>query len=305
MDLETQTVPGPVLQFDPARRDWSTKNLFVQNTSEVVADTFFLMAGTKVTDHDFVGVQWQPSLRAWWTPSDAQTVWAAVSRPVRVPSRLEEDGLLVFGYVDAGLLATGVPNGVIVPLGLAGDDRLEAEELLAWEAGHRIQLSPRVAISTTVFYNDYRTLVGVPPTIFGTFNNDATGATWGGDIVAAIRWTDHWAVEASYSRLHTRIDGPVLKFDELGFPRQLAQLRSNLDLGDTLEFNGAAYYVDEVPFLGMPSYTRLDLGLTWRPSASVELALWGQNLLEDGHSEGSGAQVPRGLYAQVTLDVGD
>ena len=300
-----KTVPGPVLQFDPARRDWSTLNVFAQNTSELVPDKLFLMAGTKLTDHDFVGLQWQPSVRAWWTPSHQQTLWAAVSRPVRVPSRLEEDGLLVFGYVDAGLLTTGVPNGVTVPLGLAGDDRLRAEELLAWEAGHRIQVSPRLAIATTVFYNDYKRLVGVPPSIFGTFNDDASGATWGGDIVAAMRWTDRWAMEASYSRLHTRIDGPVLKFDEIGFPRQLAQLRSNLDLGESLEFNGAAYYVDEVPFLGVPAYTRLDMGLAWRPSSSVEVSLWGQNLLDEGHSEGSGAQVPRGVYAQITIDARD
>ena len=300
-----ETVPGPVLQFDPARRDWTTLNVFAQNTSELVDDTLYFMAGTKLTDHDFVGLQWQPSIRAWWTPSHEQTFWAAVSRPVRVPSRLEEDGLLVFGYVDAGLLTTGVPNGVIVPLGLAGDDRLRAEELLSWEAGHRIQVSPRLAIGTTIFYNDYERLVGVPPSIFGTFNDDASGATWGGDIVAAMRWTDRWAMEASYSRLHTRIDGPVLQFDEIGFPRQLAQLRSNYDLGESLELNGAAYYVDEVPFLGVPAYTRLDLGVTWRLSPAVELSVWGQNLLEEGHSEGSGAQVPRGVYAQITIDAGD
>lgn len=300
-----ETVAGPVLQFDPARRSWSTKNLFVQNTSELVADRLYLMAGTKLTDHDFVGLQWQPSLRAWWTPSDRQTLWAAVSRPVRVPSRLEEDGLLVFNYVDSGLLATGVPNGVIVPLGLAGDDALRAERLLSWEAGHRVQLSPRVVLASTVFYNDYERLVGVPPSIIGAFTDAASGATWGGDIVAAMRWTDHWAMEASYSRLHTRIDGPVLTFDERGFPRQMAQLRSNLDLSESLEFNSAAYYVDEVPFLGVPAHTRLDLGMTWRPRPRLELALWGQNLLEEGHREASGALVPRGVYLQLTVDGAD
>ena len=300
-----ETVPGPVVVFDPIARDWSTLNVFAQNTTELVDDTAYLMVGTKVTDHEFVGVQLQPSVRAWWTPSAHQMYWAAISRPVRVPSRLEEDGLLVFSYVDTGLLTTGQPSGVIVPLGLAGNEDLQAEELVAYEIGHRIQLSPRVAVGTTLFYNDYRRLIGVPATIVGTFNNDATGATWGGDMVVAARWTDDWRMEVSYSRLHTRIDGPVLQFDEIGTPRQLAQVRSILDLGEAAEFNAAAYYVDEVPFLGVPAYTRLDLGMTWRPWPRAELAIWGQNLLESGHSEGSGAQVPRGIYAQVTLDVGD
>ena len=298
-----ETVPGPVLQFDPANRSWSTANLFAQNTTELVRDTAWLMVGTKLTDHDFVGVQVQPSVRAWWTPSPTQTLWAAVSRPVRVPSRLEEDGLLVFAYVDAGLVTTGVANGVIVPLGLGGDDTLPAEELVAYELGHRIQLSPRFALDTALFYNDYRQLVGVPPGIFGRFNDDASGATWGGDVVATARWTDRWRMEASYSRIHTRIDGPVLAFDEIATPRELAHVRSYLDVAEDWEFNAAAYYVDEVPFLGVPAYTRLDLGLAWRPRDGVELSLWGQNLVDDGHREGSGIHVPRGVYAQVTIDV--
>ncbi len=296
-----ETTPGTTLLFDPRSRSWSTLNVFAQNTSELVEDTLFLMVGSKVTDHEFVGVQVQPSVRAWWTPSDMQTFWAAVSRPVRVPSRFEEDGLLVFSYVDQGLVTTGQANGTIIPLGLAGNDALPAEELLAYELGHRIQLSPRVALDSTVFYNDYRQLVGVPQTIIGTFSDQARGATWGGDVSLSARWTDRWRMEASYSRLFTDIEGPVLAFDETGTPRQQAQLRSYLDVADTVEFNAAAYYVDEVPFMGVDAYTRLDLGLTWRPWQNTSLALWGQNLLESGHPESSGAQVPRGVFAQITV----
>ena len=295
------TTPGASLLFDPRSRSWSTLNVFAQNTSELVEDTLFLMVGSKVTDHAFVGVEVQPSVRAWWTPSADQTVWAAVSRPVRVPSRFEEDGLLLFSYADAGLLTTGQANGVIVPLGLAGNDALPAEELLAYELGHRIQLSPRVALDTTVFYNDFRQLVGVPATIVGTFSEQARGATWGGDLSISARWTERWRMEASYSRLQTDITGPVLAFDETGTPGQQAQLRSYLDVADTVEFNAAAYYVDEVPFLGVDDYTRLDLGLTWRPWPTTSIAVWGQNLLESRHSEASGAQVPRGVFAQVTV----
>ena len=41
------------------------------------------------------------------------------------------------------------------------------------------------------------------------------------------------------------------------------------------------------------------------PRANLELALWGQNLLEEGHREASGAEVPRGVYLQLTLDGAD
>ena len=294
---------GPVLLIDPASRSWSTLNVFVQNTTEIVPDKLFFMAGTKLTEHSFVGFQTQPSLRLWWTPSDRQTWWAAVSRPVRVPSRFEEDGLLVFSYVDRGAVTTGTPDGVIVPLGLAGNEDLRPEKLLAWEVGHRIQANDRWAFDTTLFYNDYQRLLGVPPTIVGTFTDNASGATWGGDFSVSGRLSDHWRVEGSYSRLRARIDGPVLKFDEDSTPEVMAQVHSYWDIG-RFELNAALYHVGSVPFVNVDAYNRADVGLTWRPSAHAEYAVWGQNLLEGGHREMSGAQVPRGVFVQARFNLG-
>jgi outer membrane receptor protein involved in Fe transport len=104
--------------------------------------------------------------------------------------------------------------------------------------------------------------------------------------------------------LRTRIEGPVLPFEEEGSPRYLAQLRSNLDIGDAVEFNAAVFRVGRVPFVSVDAYTRLDLGLSWRPTTSLRLDLWGQNLLESSHLEASGAQVPRTLFAMATFELG-
>ena len=295
---------GPVLQLDPASRTWETLNAFVQNTTELVDDTLFLMLGTKFTEHSFVGFQTQPAARLWWTPSARQTVWLAVSRPVRVPSRFEENGLLVFGYVDRGLLTTGVPDGVILQLALAGNERLRPEKLVAWELGHRIQLDDRWAIDTNLFHNDYQRLIGVPPSVFGQFTDAGSGATWGGSVAVTAQLTDRWRLEGSYSALRTRIDGPIYQYEEIGTPETLSQLRSYLDLSDTVEVNAALYHVGEVPFSSMPAYTRADLGLAWRPRDGMELSIWGRNLLEAQHPEATGALVPRGVYAQVTFDLG-
>jgi outer membrane receptor protein involved in Fe transport len=84
-------------------------------------------------------------------------------------------------------------------------------------------------------------------------------------------------------------------------------LQSYLNITDDLEFNGALYYVDEAPALHAEDYLRLDLGLTWRPAPNVEIALWGQNLLDPRHSEGvaitttSPGEMERSVYLQVTL----
>jgi iron complex outermembrane receptor protein len=294
---------GPVLQFDPSSRAWSTLNAFVQNTTELSEDRLFLMLGTKLTQHSFVGFQVQPSARIWWTPTARQTLWAAVSRPVRVPSRFEEDGTLVFGYVDRGLLTTGVADGVILPLGLSGDESLRTEKLVAWELGHRVQLNDRWLLDTELFYNDYQRLIGVPPTIFGTFTDAGSGATWGGSVSVSAQVTDRWRLEGSYNVLRTRIDGPIYQYEEIGTPDHMSQLHSYFDLGDALELNASLYRVAQVQFTGIPAYTRVDLGLAWHPREGLELSLTGQNLLHATHPEASGAQVPRGIYAQATFAI--
>ena len=295
---------GPVLLLDPATRGWTTLNAFVQDTAELVDDRVFLMLGTKLTRHDFVGFQTQPSARLWWTPSERQTWWAAVSRPVRVPSRFEEDGLLVFSYVDQGRITTGQPNGVIVPLGLSGDDTLRPEKLLSWEVGHRLQASDRWSFDTTLFYNDYQRLIGVPIGIFGSFSDEGSGATWGGSFSVSARLTDRWRMDGSYSRLRTRIDGPILPFDETSTPGEQWQLHSYFDVTDAFELNAALYHVARIPFLGVEAYDRADVGVTWRPREGLAFSLWGRNLLDAAHAETSGAQVPRVVYAQVSFGLG-
>ena len=291
---------GPALQFDPMRRGWNTWNAFVQDTFPV-GDRAEVTVGTKLTHHDFTGVDWQPSVRGSWAVGEKQNLWAAVSRPVRVPSRFEEDGLLVFSYVDTGLATGRPPSGVIVPVGVGGDDDLRVEELVAYEAGHRATLGERVQVDSVVFYHDYRRLIGAPPGIFGSFTDAGEGETYGFNVNARVQATDRWRLEGSYARTEVGIDGPIFEFEEMGTPRHMAQLHSRLDVTDTLELNASAYYVDEVPRIPVDSYTRLDVGLRWHARPDLELALVGQNLLEDMHAEASGAQVPRSWYVQVTL----
>ena len=295
---------GPVLFLEPDQRSWAQVNAFVQNTTEIAKDKLFLMLGSKFTYHDFVGYEPQPNVRLWWTPNQEQTFWASISRPVRIPSRFEENGTLVLGYADVGTLTTGKPNGFIIPLSVSGDENLRPEELVAYEAGHRYQISSRWLFESSLFYNDYRRLIEPAPTILGKFTDVGSGSTYGVELNTNLQATEHWRLEASYSYLRTRIDGPVYQFEEKSSPQNMAQLHSYLDIGESTEFNAAAYYVDRIPQLGISSYTRLDLGFTWHLNPRTRLELWGQNLLDTTHREASGAQVPRGVMALVSFDFG-
>jgi iron complex outermembrane receptor protein len=296
---------GPVLQLDPDRRGWNTFNAFVQNTTDFADGRWHVMLGSKFTHHDFVGFQVQPGARLWWTPNERHVLWAAVSRPVRVPSRFEEDGLLVLFYADLGVLTTGVPNGVIVPVGVSGDPALRPERLTAWELGHRWRLGERWVFDTALFHNDYTRLIGAQPTIIGPFTDAGRGRTYGFDVSVSGQLTSRWRMEGSYSRLETRIDGPIYDFEERSNPRHLAQLRSHLEITPNLEFDAGVYHVARIPQQAIDAYTRLDLGLSWRPRPGQRWSLWGQNLLDDGHAEASGAMVPRSVFLQASFDFGD
>ena len=292
---------GPVLLFTPERRSWAQLNAFVQNTTRLVDDKLFLMVGNKFTWHSFVGYESQPNVRLWWTPSGDQTVWASISRPVRIPSRFEEDGRVILGYADLGALSGGSPNGVIVPLQVSGDDKLRPEQLVAYELGHRLQVNERWLLESSLYFNDYRRLIEPAPAILGAFTDVGSGRTYGVEIDSTAQLTERWRLEGSYSWQRVRIDGPVYQFEENSTPRHLAQLRSELAIGLAMEFNAAAYYVDRVPQLNIDSYTRLDLGFSWRVTPHARFELWGQNLLEKNHEEASGAKVPRGVFASVSV----
>jgi iron complex outermembrane receptor protein len=65
--------------------------------------------------------------------------------------------------------------------------------------------------------------------------------------------------------------------------------------------------VDGLPAQQLPSYTRLDTRLSWRPAERVELSLVGQNLLKERHVESNdigtsvtASQVRRSAYAKVS-----
>jgi iron complex outermembrane receptor protein len=294
------TEDGYNLLTDPLHRSLDTFSAFIQDTITLEPDRWFAMVGSKFEHNDYTGFEIQPSARIWWTPNDRHTLWTSVSRAVRIPSRSESEGMIVFGYIDTGVLVGGRPTGVIIPLGISGNDDLDAEVLLAYETGYRVRIADDLSLDAALFYNDYDRLIYVP-SVIDPFNNDGSGETYGGEIAATWRVADNWRLEASYSYVDVLIHGPVAPADEGNTPHHQAQIRSSLDLADNLELNAALYYVDNVPQVEAGSYIRLDIGVTWQVTPDFELALWGQNLLDPQHPEFSANEVERGVYLMGTL----
>src|SRR5882762_5609441 len=70
-------------------RQWFTA--FVQDEIPLRGEGLHLTLGTKIEHNDYTGFEIQPSGRVNWTFSPSHTLWAAISRAVRTPSRIRSE----------------------------------------------------------------------------------------------------------------------------------------------------------------------------------------------------------------------
>ncbi|NND61265.1 MAG: TonB-dependent receptor [Gammaproteobacteria bacterium] len=278
------------LTFEPASRTISTISAFVQDTITLKAERTFLMLGSKFEHNNFTGFELQPSIRLWHTPSQRSTYWAAVSRPLRTPSRTDTD------------LAVEIP-GLI---SFRGNPDLQSEELVAWELGVRRQLNDLLTVDFAAFYNDYDRLVATTgPQSALTFDNSASAGAAGFELATILRPSDNWQLKGSYSHLNVADSNDPVDQPDGDSPHHLVQLASYTNIGERLQLDASAYYTGAIQRTGVDPYLRLDAGLRWRLLNGLELRLRGQNLLDNGHVEVGGdplpAQVPRAVYLELRL----
>jgi len=62
------------LTFTPQNRTDNLLTGFFQDDIGLVANRLILSLGTKIIHTNFTSLQWQPSVRLLWTPTDHQTV---------------------------------------------------------------------------------------------------------------------------------------------------------------------------------------------------------------------------------------
>ena len=305
--------PSFFATFNPPSRQLQLFNVFVQDDLTLVPDRLRLTLGSKFEHNDLTGLEIQPSVRLRWTPNEHQTAWAAVSRAIRTPSLAERD---------IRVNPAAFPGGLV---SIFGNPNAKAEELIAYELGYRIEPVRQLSLDATMFYNVYRGLLGTvgnplgfeavpaPPhaLVSSTFQNSQAGETYGAELIARWQVTDTWRLTSSYTwlRMHLRPSATA----EAESPQQQVQLRSDLDLPHHFQLNGSAYFVDRVnsatsanPAVPVSAYVRLDVGVTWRPTQSLEMSIRGQNLLDNQHPEANSyrttlqTEIPRTVLGTVT-----
>jgi iron complex outermembrane recepter protein len=278
-------VNAPALAFLPPTLNQSLYNAFVQDEVRLASE-LFLTAGTKVEHNAFTGWEVEPNVRLRWDLSSKQMFWAAVSRAVRTPSRIDRD------FSEAA-----PPNFVL----LEGSNNFESETLVAYEIGYRAQLGQRVATSISAFYNDYsdiRSTSFTPATVVPFyFSNNLEGETRGIEFSSSYQVLDWWQVRAGYDLLLEKVGVVPGQYDlndglnETSDPEHQFSVRSSMNLPGKVTLDAQLRWVDTLHNNSgatagtVPAYFNLNARLAWSPTKNLELSVVGQNLLHAQQAE--------------------
>lgn len=283
-------------------------SLFLQDEISMMEERLRLVLGGKVEHNIYTDVEAQPSVRLSYDINEANMVWTAVSRAVRTPSRLEEDGEIIGSFS-----APSTFNETV------GNHDLASEKLYAYELGFRNQPLTNMFWDIAFFYNHYDRLItfipGPTQTVSGftvnTFEpvNGLKGDVAGVELAAEIQVTDWWRIKDSYAftKMDLRTDDDIVDLGlesvlEEAVPRHSFYMRSSFDLPQQFEFDAALRYSDSFTNGRVPALIQADLSLI-KTIRDWELAIVGQNLFRSHQKESiltTATQTRRGGYIKIT-----
>jgi iron complex outermembrane receptor protein len=293
-DVNLQT---PVLSFVPAERTYPLVTAFVQDEVSLAADKLKVQFGSKFEHNDFNGFEIQPSIRALWSLRSNESVWGAVSRAVRTPTRFDSD------------IRFGPPGFQFV-----GNPDFDAEKLVAFELGYRRQTAARLSLDVASFYNVYdslRSLEFQPAAGVVALLNNANARTYGVEVSAAYDVSEEVRLTGGYSFLGKRTSLDSGHVDVLNGalegndPRHQFMVHGSADVDGGVELDSTFRFVSRLPAPAVPRYAELDARVGWNATSTVELSLVGRNLLHRQHPEfgpvENREEVQRNVYGRLAF----
>ena len=293
----------PLFGFFPARKTLYLYSGFLQDKILLIKDRLHFTIGGKIEHNSYTEFECQPNGRLSYTPTEKQTIWAAVSQAVRTPSRIDRDF--------AAYLAPGVAF-------IQGNKNFISETLTAYELGWRLQPHKTLSISLSSFYNIYDNIRSAEPGTTPplntpiTFGNGVQGETYGIELAFMNQLTSWWSLKGGYTFLKKHL---WLKADskdandataESDDPQHQLVIQSNIKLPARFELGTVIRYVDKLPEPYVPSYFGLDMRIGWMLSKTIELNLVAQNLLDKHHPEfipasPSPREIERSIYGKISF----
>jgi iron complex outermembrane receptor protein len=276
----------------PADRRLTVSNVFVHDEI-ALRENLAATLGLKLERNSYTGWEALPSARLGWNATRSDFLWAAWSRAVRTPARIDRE-----------LFLPGAP-----PFLLAGGPQFESETSDVYELGYRAQPASSLSFSATAFYHDHQDLRSIAPGAAGaTVENDREGHTKGIEMWGAWRASGRLRLSAGYTHLDTRLRVRPGEVDlqpvaDIGSdPNEWWNFRAALDLGEAWELDLMVRHYGAIANRDVPAYTASDVRLGWRYSRRVELSLLLLNLFDEGHLEWNpAAELRRSVFLKAAI----
>ncbi|MFH1569951.1 MAG: TonB-dependent receptor plug domain-containing protein [Gemmatimonadota bacterium] len=288
------------MRLEPPRRTTHLFSAFVHDDLELWPERLRASLGTKVEHNSYSGFEWQPSVALWGSPAPRQSAWLSVSRPVRTPSRGDEDLKAIIAALPGDALLPGSP----VTLVMADNSRdFTAERVLSVDAGYRLGLGARWYADVAAYYsrraNNLSQEPGLPRVVPGETlywilpletDNLARATATGLDMALEWQVSSTWQLRAVYSYLDFDIGlsgrsrDVTTESNEDESPRHQLGLRSLSESGPW-SLAVTARWVSALLGPGIPDYATADVRLSRRLGHGFEVALAGYDLLEASHRE--------------------
>ncbi|MEC8655425.1 MAG: TonB-dependent receptor [Verrucomicrobiota bacterium] len=268
---------APILDYDQDYTQFNRFNAYLQD-SITLSNELRLSLGAKVEENDLSGFGLQPGVRGSWMANDNNVVWIGYSKAHRQPS-LRERYTSLTPYKDWSPATSTWVNKTY-----AGDEKLDREEMDAYEVGWRIRPNKDLLFEFSTYFYDTKNAVRL-----GTSSAyEAKDAeAFGGELSVDWSVSDRWRIRAGYSNARGKVEGTRVN----DFPEDTASLSSEFSYSDDLTFVQSLFYAGstEIPSdynpITIPSHLRLDLGLVWEPREGWEIGFFGRDLLEPYHLE--------------------
>lgn len=283
--------------FIPPSRSMPGYNGFIMDDISIIPQKLSLTIGSKFLNNVFTGWEYQPSLRLAWMTNERNTIWSAVSRVVRTPSRFDADIVTV--------------------------EKFQSEKCFAYELGYRVIPNSQFFLSIAAFYNYYDKLRSIdsantdsdPQLELVLANsqlvlaNSQLAESWGYELsfnYIPVLW---WRLSGGYTffdnriwSLHAKV-APLSKALESVDTRHQFKLQSTMDLPMNLQMDFNARFIDKMPAVlttpAVSAYFVCDVRLAWKYKFLI-FSVVGQNLVEKYHTETGLSRIPRSIYGRIT-----
>jgi iron complex outermembrane receptor protein len=249
-------------------------DLFAQDTI-VLTNSVKLTFGSKFEDSTYTGFDVLPSIRLGWRVNDTAFLWAAISRAVRTPARIDRD-----------LQAPGI----LLP---APD--FETEKLIAYEVGYRGKPTASTSLSVSFYYDvysDLRTLTSVGSSVLPLqLSNDRAGYAAGVEVWGDWNVLPWWRLSAGANFLHKDFHLKEHVADQLvppsdgNDPGYQLSFRSSMDLIHNVTLDFGARAIANLIDPALPSYIEGDARIAWHVTPALEVSLTGANLFAPTQAE--------------------